>query len=184
MLSCSAVDTPKRQLIWRLVPLLALGVGAALWIAHQAFSAPSSPDLPPAPAPQASAPPARSSYPPPQLDLPANRLHERVNGAEPVLRRAGCRRLLFWRTEQPPADLELLVFADAAGAAQWLERDAAADRTAGVPGDEGWMNTQVLYFRKGPLYVRLIADQPTDTKALLAQGRELERAIAHGELKP
>ena len=184
MLSYSPVGTAKRRLIWWLAPLLALGGGAALWIAHRASSAPSSADLVPAPIPRASASPTGSSYTPAQLDLPANRLHERVNGAEPVLRRAGCRRLLFWRTGQPPADLELLVFADAAGAAQWLERDAAADRTAGVPGDEGWMNTQVLYFRKGPLYVRLIADQPTDTKALLAQGRKIERAITRGELEP
>ena len=118
------------------------------------------------------------------LDLPASRLHERVDGAEPVMRAAGCRRLMYWRIEQPPADLELLAFSSADGAAQWLGRDAATDRTAGVPGDEGWMNTQVLYFRKGALYVRLIADQPVTSEALLAQGKKIERALDRGELKP
>jgi hypothetical protein len=178
------VNPAKHQQIWRFAPLVALAFGALLWIAYRGFTAPRSAALASASAPRPSAAPSGSSYPPPQLDLPASRLHERVNGAEPVLRAAGCRRLLYWRIEQPPADLELLVFAEAAGATQWLERDAASDRTQGVPGDEGWMNNQVLYFRKGPLYVRLIADQAVDTKALLAQGTKLAQAISQGELRP
>jgi len=178
------VGTSTGRYVWSLTPLAALAIGAAFWLADRSPAPGSRADLAPTAAPASSATPSGSGYPSPSLDLPASRLHERVNGAESVLRAAGCRRLLFWRTEQPPADLELLVFADAAGAAKWLERDAASDRTGGVPGDEGWMNTQVLYFRKGPLYVRLIADQPTDTKALLAQGRKIERAITQGKLEP
>ena len=166
------------------MPLAALAIGAASWIAYRAFSTSIPASLAPAPAPAPSATPSGPKYPSPTLDLPASRLHERVNGAEPVLRAAGCRRLLFWRIEQPPADLELLVFAGPAGAAKWLGRDAATDRTSGVPGDEGWMNTQVLYFRKGSLYVRLIADHPVTSEALLTQGTKIERALDRGELKP
>ena len=184
MLSSSSVGPSKRRYSRVVAPLVALAVGAALWIALSERPPPSGSELGSARAPRPSATPKASSLPPPQLDLPASRLHERVNGTESVLRAAGCRRLLLWRIEQPPADLELLAFADAAGATKWLERDAGADRTEGVPGDEGWMSTQVLYFRKGPLYVRLIADQPTDTKSLLAQGRKIELAITQGAIKP
>ena len=54
--------------------------------------------------------------PPPRADLPAERLEEHVDGAADALRADGCRRLVAWRFEQPPADAEALFFGTAEGA--------------------------------------------------------------------
>ncbi|HVO12778.1 MAG TPA: hypothetical protein VMX54_18680 [Vicinamibacteria bacterium] len=95
--------------------------------------------------------------PSPTLDLPANRLEERVDGGADALRAAGCRRLLYWRSEDPPADAEALVFDTVAHARAALEREAGHERTAG-PGDEAQVSDQAAYFRRGAVVVRLIAD--------------------------
>ena len=151
---------------------------------------PSPPPTPPAvspttaaTAPAASDSPARASYPPPEADYPAERLHERVDGAAELLRSSGCYRLLYWRLTEPAADLEVLGFDKPAGATEMLDRDSGKERTAGTPGDEGWANAQVVYFRRGAIYVRLIADQAAAPGVLLEQARRLDRALAAGEVK-
>ena len=130
--------------------------------------------------------PARASsdaLPPPELDLPASRLYERFDGAESSLRSLGCRRLMFWRIADAAADLEVLAFETPEGAAQALARDAGLDRTAG-PGEEAWTNGQALYFRRGSIFVRIIADDAAHGDALLARARRLDRALVAGELRP
>ena len=164
----------------------ALVAGLAAWIFW-----PAPPPAPPTavassgakvtlPGPAASA----SAFPPPRLDLPASRLHQHVDGAEPVLQKMGCRRLLVWRIEAPPADLEVMAFDTEKGARSALERDAGSDRNPGVPGDEGWQSSQCVYFRHGTAYVRLIADQPAAASALLQVARRVERALSSGEIRP
>lgn len=93
----------------------------------------------------------------PALDLPASRLEERVDGGADALRAAGCRRLLYWRSEDPPADVEALVFDTAQQARAALEREAGPGRTAG-PGEEAQVSDQAVYFRRGAVLVRLLAD--------------------------
>jgi hypothetical protein len=151
-----------------------------------------------APAPSAGAPPpasratrpaastqaTASAYPSPQADYPPSRLHERVDGAAEVLIAAGCRRLLYWRLEDPPVDVEVLAFATDRGAREALGRDAGSDRLPGVPGDEGWAGDQVVYFKRGAAYARLVADHALPAGVLLAQARRLERALSAGELRP
>jgi hypothetical protein len=120
----------------------------------------------------------------PRLDLPAERLAERVDGAEVKLRGLGCRRLRLWRLGVPPADLELLTFANEQGAIKLLAEDAGADRTPNAPGDEGWVGTNALYFRRGALLARLIADGRESASTLIAPARALDQAIAKGEVAP
>ncbi len=93
----------------------------------------------------------------PTLDLPASRLEERVDGGAEALRAAGCQRLLYWRSEDPPADAEALVFDTVAHARAALEREAGPERTAG-PGEEAQVSDQAAYFRRGTVLVRVIAD--------------------------
>lgn len=94
---------------------------------------------------------------PPDADLPADRLEERVDGGAEALRADGCRRLLHWRFETPPADAEALVFRTAEGAKVVLAREAGDARTAG-PGDEAQLSPQSAYFRRGSVYVRIFLD--------------------------
>jgi len=124
------------------------------------------------------------AYPAPELDLGADRLHERVDGGAELLRKLGCRRLLYWRSTTPLADIEVLAFASSDGASQMLGRDAGPDRSKGVPGDEGFASAQVVYFRRGAVYARLIADQAVAGDALLGQAQKLARALETGELRP
>ena len=119
---------------------------------------------------------------PPELDLPADRLDEHVNGAAPWLQSIGCRRLLFWRVAQPPAELEVFVFSTDAGAQQALDKDSGGDRTRAVPGDEGWTNHQVVYFRRGTVYCRLIAESAVPNNGLTDFARRIDRAIVAREL--
>ena len=135
------------------------------------------------PAGSVAAAPA-AQYPPPQGDFPADRLDERVDGAAELLRKAGCRRLLYWRLEDPPADLELYVFSDAQAAQEALARDAGSDRSPSSPGDEGWANPQCVFFRRGNNYVRLIADQMVAAEVLKAQAERFDRALGRGEVRP
>ena len=118
----------------------------------------------------------------PELDLPAERLHEHVDGAEPWLQSIGCRRLLFWRLTSHEAELEILVFGTEAGAKQALDKDSGSERGQASPGDEGWTNGQVVYFRRGTFYCRLIADHPPPGNGLMQQARRVDRAFVAGEL--
>jgi hypothetical protein len=154
------------------------------WIAGVACGTapPPATPTPLAPAPLASVPAA--SYPLPTLDLPADRLHERVDGAAELLLRAGCRRLLYWRIENPPADLELYAFAEAQAAKDALARDAGPERSRPIPGEEGWAGPQCLFFRRGTSYVRLIADQNATVEVLTAEAERLDHALLEGSLRP
>ena len=122
------------------------------------------------------APTALRGFPPPEADLPADRLEDRVDGAAEYLRQHGCRRLLAWRLSDPPADLELLVFGDAQGAKTVLARDAGPDRTPG-PGDEASVADQSILFRRGSIYVRLIADPASQGLALPAVAARVDEAL-------
>jgi len=118
------------------------------------------------------------------LDLPKERLSERVDGAEVKLRRLGCRRLRVWRITELSADLELYDFVTEQGAAKLLAEDAGTDRSTTVPGDEGWLGSNVLYFRRKSTLVRLIADVATRPEALLIAARNVDQALATGEVVP
>jgi hypothetical protein len=155
---------------------------STLWLVGFAVACGAPPNSARAPAPVASAPAA--AYPAPQAVFPADRLDERVDGAAELLRKAGCRRLLYWRLEDPPADLELYVFTEAQAAKAALARDAGTDRSSASPGDEGWAGPQCLFFRRGANYVRLIADQAVTAEALTAQAQRLDRAVVRGEVRP
>ncbi len=117
-------------------------------------------------------------FPPPEADLPAGRLEERVDGAADHLRSHGCRRLLAWHLAAPPADLEILVFDRDEGAAAVLARDAGPGREAG-PGDEASVSPQAVLFRRGALYARLIADPSAapDAEKLMAIAAEIDRTL-------
>ena len=127
--------------------------------------------------------PARDApFPAPEFDLPADRLHERVDGAEPWLQSIGCTRLLAWQLAEPRLELEVLVFNSVSGAQRALDKDAGNSRTQSVPGDEGWTNEQVVYFRRGTRYCRLIAESRELAQALMKQAQRVDRALLSGEL--
>lgn len=141
------------------------------------------------------APPAESSvrsvvpessgaYPPANIDLSADRLSERVDGAEAKLRALGCRRLMVWRLGAPPSDLEVYRFDAERGARQMLSDEAGAERTSGLPGEEGWLGTNVVYFRAGAVYVRLIADAPQPREILLEPVERFASALGNKEVVP
>ncbi len=159
-----------------------------LWLvmACAACSAPQPPLIAigaPGASPAAATPARPAPYPAPQADFPRDRLDERVDGAAELLRRTGCQRLLYWRLENPPADLELLLFSDARGALEALGRDAGQDRSPASPGEEGWLGPQCVFFRRGSSYVRLIADQSAGMEALTAQAARLDDALVRGEFR-
>ncbi|MFQ5877702.1 MAG: hypothetical protein ACE5JH_08470 [Acidobacteriota bacterium] len=114
----------------------------------------------------------------PDEEYPADRLHERVDGAADALRAAGCVRLLLWRTDDPPADVELLVFRSEDGAGRALQRDAGAGRTPG-PGDEASVDEQAIIFRRGRFYARIYAEPGAapDPAGLLDLARRLDAGI-------
>ena len=124
-------------------------------------------------------PAAAPGFPRPEADLPQDRLEERVDGAAAYLTSIGCRRLVYWRLPSPAADLELLLFETPAGAAKALARDAGPDRTAG-PGNEAQVAAQSIYFRRGPAYVRLLADPdvPAAPGALAPIAAKLDAYLA------
>ena len=142
-------------------PLVAL----AAWIVHGAL-APGSP--------------AGSTALPAPLDLPAERLEERVDGAADALRAAGCERLRYWRLAAPPADAEALFFRSIEGARSVLEREAGKERTSG-PGDEAQVSAQSIYFRRGAVLVRVFLDPGTSAPAeLLRAAQRLDGQLPHG----
>ena len=151
-------------------------VAFTAWVIHGAID-------PDAPRPRSAARAgAWSGLPQHRADLPADRLEERVDGAADALRADGCRRLVAWRFERPPADAEALFFATAQGARTVLEREAGRDRTPGL-GDEAQVSPQAVYFRRGAVLVRVFLDPgaspPPDE--LLARARDLDRALREGD---
>jgi len=93
----------------------------------------------------------------PEADLPPDRFWERVNGAADTLIAGGCRRMLAWKTDDPRAEVEILVFETTAGAATFLERDAGVGRSSGGPGDEASIAPDSVFFRRGRHFVRVLA---------------------------
>jgi len=119
--------------------------------------------------------------PPHRADLPADRLEERVDGAADALRAEGCRRLVAWRFEAPPADAEALFFATTQGARAVLEREAGRERTPG-PGDEAQVSAQAVYFRRGTALVRVFLDPGASPAPdeLVSRARDIDRALQAG----
>lgn len=161
------------------VPLLAVPLlGLTGWVVRGALRPAET-----APAPPAAAEPRGPlpGLPTPSADLPADRLEEQVDGAADALRADGCRRLLHWRFEDPPAEAEVLVFATEDGAHRVMENEAGPERTAG-PGEEAQVAAQFAYFRRGNVFVRLFGDPgasgPGD--ALARRATEIDRALASG----
>ena len=101
--------------------------------------------------------------------------------AADALRADGCRRLVLWRFEKPPADAEALFFAAAEGARAVLGREAGAERTPG-PGDEAQVKDQAVYFRRGTVLVRLFLDPGATPPPgeLVARAVEIDRALQAG----
>jgi hypothetical protein len=140
------------------------------------------PTLPPAAAKRSEA--IVAGFPDPEVVLPADRLHERVDGAEDYLRAHGCVKLLAWRLGDVQADLEVLVFNDAQGAGKVLARDVGPQRTTG-PGEEASVDAQGILFRRGRIYARLTADPGSSTppERLLEVAARLDRALIGGAEK-
>jgi len=130
------------------------------------------------PSAETSEPFRLSGLPPPGEDYPADRLEDRVDGAADWLRGLGCTRLVVWRLTDPPADLELLVFAHARGASQALARDAGPGRDR-EPGDEASVGEQAILFRRGAVYARLLADPEATAEParLLELAQRIDRAL-------
>jgi hypothetical protein len=155
-------------------------IGLTAWVVRGALRAPdrtSSEASPPQPRPGGPAG-VWPGLPQHRADLPAERLEEHVNGAADALRASGCRRLVAWRFEKPPADAEALFFATAEGARAVLEREAGAERTPG-PGDEAQVSAQAVYFRRGALLVRVFLDPGVTAGEgdLVARAQEIDQAI-------
>ena len=117
--------------------------------------------------------------PPPEADLPADRLEERVDGAAESLRKNGCKRLVAWKLSSPPADLEVYVFGDIEGAKALLDREAGSHLDP-APGDEASVTAQAILFRRGVFYAKLIADPAAaaDPEPLMTVAANLDRALS------
>ncbi len=163
----------RRLPSWLLALALATPlVGLTVWLIHGA--AHPSRSVAATVAPAGSLP----GLPPPHADLPADRLEERVDGAADALRADGCRRLVAWRFERPPADAEALFFGTVEGARAVLEREAGTERTTG-PGDEAQVTAQAVYFRRGAVLVRVFLDPgaPPPPGGLAARAADIDRAL-------
>lgn len=125
---------------------------------------------------------ALPGFPPPDADLPADRLHERVDGAEDYLRAQGCTRLLVWDLEDHGAELEVFYFRTAEAASRVFARDVGDSRSAG-PGDEGWSGGGSVFFRRGSAYVKLVSVSapPGTDEGLLGLAARVDRAIQDTE---
>ena len=155
-------------------------IGLTAWVIRGALSAPSrassDASIPqPHPGGPAGVWPGLPQH---RVDLPAERLEEQVDGAAEALRASGCRRLVAWRFEKPPADAEALFFATAEGARSVLDSEAGPGRTPG-PGDEAQVSEQAVYFRRGSTLVRVFLDPGASAPAgeLVARAQEIDRAI-------
>ena len=172
----------KRRLPTALVAiLLSLPlVGLSAWLVRGASTSPrgaSSDGIVPQPRPGGPAG-VWPGLPQHRVDLPAERLEEQVDGAAEALRAKGCRRLVAWRFERPPADAEALFFETVEGARAALDGEAGAGRTPG-PGDEAQVSEQAVYFRRGSTLVRVFLDPGAGAPAgeLVARAQEVDRAI-------
>jgi uncharacterized protein DUF6599 len=165
----------------QLVILLSIPlVGLAGWLVRGALKSPRQPSSEaPVPEPHPGGPAGVwPGLPQHRVDLPAERLEEQVDGAAEALRASGCRRLVAWRFEKPPADAEALFFATAEGAHAVLNSEAGPGRTPG-PGDEAQVSEQAVYFRRGSTLVRVFLDPGASAPAgeLVARAQEIDRAI-------
>jgi hypothetical protein len=173
---------PPAVVLLLAAPLVALAAWIALGGAKRSFG--------PAAPPAHSVPDGVAGLPrpaglgAPEADLPPDRFWERVDGAADGLIAAGCRRMVVWRTAAPPAEIELLVFAAADGAAAFLGRDAGPERTPGGLGDEASVAPESIFFRRGRQYVRIIAApapapaaDPANPASLLDLARNVDSAI-------
>jgi hypothetical protein len=158
---------------WLVAAALALPlVALAAWLAVRAVD-------PAAPQPRPEGPAGVwPGLPQHRADLPADRLEEHVDGGADALRKDGCRRLVAWRFERPPADAEALFFATVEGARAVLEREIGSERTPG-PGDEARVTPQAVTFRRGAVLVRVLLDPGASPSpdGLLARAGEVDRAL-------
>lgn len=120
----------------------------------------------------------------PMVDLPASRLSERVDGGEAKLRALGCTRLRVWHLADPPADLELYSFEAAQGARRRLVEQVGIDSLNDSIGEEAWLGTNALYFRRGKALVSIIADTAISPESLMGAGRSIDEALVKGEVLP
>ncbi len=166
----------QRWPAWVVAPALSAPLVAfTAWVGYGLLVPPKTREAVAAPA----ATPALAALPP-DADLPADRLEERVDGGAEALRADGCRRLLHWRFETPPADAEALVFATVDGARTVLAREAGDERTPG-PGDEAQLSAQSAYFRRGSVYVRIFLDPgAAESPELRKRAEEIDRMLAAG----
>ena len=158
---------------WLVAAALALPlVALTAWVIHGAVD-PHAPQ--PRPAGPAGVWPGLPQH---RVDLPADRLEEQVDGGADALRKDGCRRLVAWRFERPPADAEALFFETASGARAVLDREAGKERTPG-PGDEAQVSAQAVYFRRGTVLVRVLLDPGASPppEDLLARAKDGDRAL-------
>jgi hypothetical protein len=169
----------RRLPSWILVVLLGTPlVGLTAWIVRGALVGPRQPAAGvPQPRPDGPAG-VWPGLPQHRADLPAERLEEHVDGAADALRASGCRRLVHWRFERPPADAEALFFGAVERARAVLEREAGPDRTPG-PGDEAQVSAQAVYFRRGTALVRVFLDPGAASSEgdLVARAEEIDRAL-------
>ncbi len=173
----------SRSLVTAVLLLVPLA-GIAGWLAHGILNpapAPAAPVPGAVPAAGTASASALPGLPAPESDLPADRLHERVDGAEDYLRGEGCVRMLSWDLADPKGTLDVLLFSSAEGAGRVLAHDAGPKRTPG-PGDEASADAQGVLFRRGKAYVRLLADPdvPVEPARLLAEAGKVDRAIREG----
>ncbi len=178
----------NRPFPWLKALLLAAPLAClAAWLTVGGLRGSFGPDL------NSSAPPEKSAlsgtpaaapgsflagFPPPEGDYPADRLFERVDGAADALIAAGCGRLLFWRVKEPAAEMEVLVFDRAEGAAKVLEEDSGPGRDPG-PGEEASVTDQSVFFRRGRYYVRILGDPGANPgrERLLELGGRADRGL-------
>jgi hypothetical protein len=167
---------PRQLRTWLVALALAAPlVAVAAWVLSGATH-PSAPE--PRPAGPAGVWPGLPQH---RADLPADRLEERVDGGADALRARGCRRLVYWRFERPPADAEALFFATVGDASDALEDEAGPERTSG-PGEEAQASPQAVYFRRGTVLVRVFLD-PGAAPApgeLVTRAEEIDRALQRG----
>lgn len=116
--------------------------------------------------------------PPRPEDYGPDTFFERVDGADEYLISKGCRRILVYVFDDPPAELELLVFETADGASEVLARDAGPERHEG-PGEEASVSDEAVFFRRGDLYGRLYAmgEALPRPGALAALARSVDEAL-------
>ena len=154
-------------------------IGVTAWVVRGALQAPRASSEAAVPQPHPEGPAGVwPGLPQHRVDLPAERLEEQVDGAAEALRASGCRRLVAWRFEKPPADAEALFFATAEGALAFLDKEAGPARTPG-PGDEAQVSPQAVYFRRASTLVRVFLDPGASAPAgeLVARAQEIDRAI-------